>query len=104
MSADDISPKELAPGEMGRLKAESQRLKPHLRVGREGVTPDFLKAVDEALGLHGLIKLKFDACKEEKKTLVPQIAEASNARIVLFVGNTVTLHRKRSDASATSSE
>ena len=38
--------------------------------------------LDEALTVHGLVKMKFTDFKEEKKTLAPQIAERTGGRIL----------------------
>ncbi len=84
----------LAPAKLRDLKARSQKLRPVLRVGNEGITPSFLAALDEVLRIHGLVKLKFEGLKEQKKSLVPEMASATDSKVILFVGNTVTLYRE----------
>ena len=75
------------------LKAQAQRLKAILKVGKEGLSPQFLAALDETLKHHELIKVKFDGFKEQKKELAPQLAEKSRSRLVTRVGNVVVLYR-----------
>ena len=75
------------------LKAQAQRLKATLKVGKEGLSPQFLAALDETLKHHELIKVKFDGFKEQKKELAPQLAEKSRSRLVTRVGNVVVLYR-----------
>ena len=83
------------------LKAQAQRLKATLKVGKEGLSPQFLAALDEALKHHELLKVKFDDFKEEKKALTPQLAEKSRSHLVGRVGNVVVLYRpKPSEPSA----
>jgi RNA-binding protein len=77
------------------LKARGQLLKPSIKVGKEGLTPQFLAALDEALKHHDLLKVKFDHHKEQKKELAPQIAEKSGSQIVMRVGNVVVLYRPK---------
>ena len=77
------------------LKARGQLLKPTLKVGKEGLTPQFLAALDEALKHHDLLKVKFDHHKEEKKELAPQIADKSRSQIIMRVGNVVVLYRPK---------
>ncbi|MFO1487336.1 MAG: YhbY family RNA-binding protein [Verrucomicrobiota bacterium] len=77
------------------LKARGQLLKPSLKVGKEGLTPQFLAALDEALKHHELLKVKFDFFKEQKKELAPQLAEKSRSRLVMRVGNVVVLYRPK---------
>jgi len=77
------------------LKAQAQRLKATLKVGKEGLSPQFLAALDDALNHHELIKVKFDEFKEQKKELAPQLAEKSRSHLVTRVGNVVVLYRQK---------
>ena len=75
------------------LKAQAQRLKAQLKVGKDGLSPQFLAALDEMLKHRELVKVKFDEFKEEKKTLAPQLAEKTGSHLVTRVGNVVVLYR-----------
>jgi RNA-binding protein len=77
------------------LKAQAQRLKATLKVGKEGLSPQFLAALDEVLKHHELVKVKFDEFKEQKKELAPQLAEKSSSHLVTRVGNVVVLYRAK---------
>ena len=77
------------------LKAQAQRLKATLKVGKEGLSPQFLAALDELLKYHELVKVKFDEFKEQKKELAPQLAEKSGSYLVTRVGNVVVLYRPK---------
>ena len=77
------------------LKAQAQRLKATLKVGKEGLSPQFLAALDDALKHHELVKVKFDFLKEQKKELAPQLAEKSGSHLVTRVGNVVVLFRPK---------
>lgn len=79
------------------LKARAQRLKASLKLGKEGMTEAFLKALDAALQQHELIKVKFEdaGLKEQKKQLAPVLAERSDSHLVTRVGNVVVLYRRR---------
>ena len=77
------------------LKAQAQRLKATLKVGKEGLSPQFLAALDDALKYRELVKVKFDDFKEQKKELAPQLAEKSGSHLVTRVGNVVVLHRPK---------
>ncbi len=76
------------------MKARAQRLEPLLRLGSAGVSDAFLKSLDEALSLHGLVKVRFGEFKEEKKTLSPEIAEKTGSELVMRVGNVAVYYRK----------
>ena len=77
------------------LKAQAQRLKATLKVGKEGLSPQFLAALDEVLKHHELVKVKFDEFKEQKKELAPQLAEKTSSHLVTRVGNVVVLFRPK---------
>jgi RNA-binding protein len=80
------------------LKARAQLLEPVLKLGHGGVSPGFLKSLDEALTQHGLVKIKFSDFKEEKKTLAPQIAEQSGSELIMRVGNVAVYYRPKPEA------
>jgi len=77
------------------LKAQAQRLKTTLKIGKEGISPEFLAALDDALRHHELVKVKFDDFKDQKKELSPQLAERSASHLVIRVGNVVVLYRPK---------
>jgi RNA-binding protein len=77
------------------LKAQAQRLKATLKIGKEGLSPQFLAALNDALKHHELVKVKFDDFKEQKKELAPQLAEKSGSHLVTRVGNVAVLFRPK---------
>jgi RNA-binding protein len=91
---------ELSNREIRELKARAQRLKPMLKVGKEGLSPAFLKAVDEALAHHELVKLKFDEFKEQKRELGPKLARDVSAVLIAQVGHVVVLFRRKPSQNA----
>jgi RNA-binding protein len=86
---------ELANRELRALKARAQLLKPMLKVGKEGLSPAFLNAVDEAVAHHELVKIKFDEFKEQKKELGPKLAEGVGANLIMQVGHVVVVFRRK---------
>ena len=77
------------------FKAQAQRLTATLKVGKEGLSPQFLAALNDALKHHVLVKVKFDDFKEQKKELAPQLAEKSGSHLVTRVGNVAVLFRPK---------
>ena len=67
----------------------------HLKIGKEGLSPQFLAALNDALKHHELVKVKFDDFKEQKKELAPQLAEKSGSHLVTRVGNVAVLFRPK---------
>jgi RNA-binding protein len=89
----------LTSRQISDLKGQAQRLQATLKVGKEGLSPSFLAALDEALKHHELIKVKFADLKEQKKELAPQLAEKSGSHLITRVGNVVVLYRPKPGAS-----
>jgi RNA-binding protein len=86
---------ELSNREIRELKGRAQRLKPMLKVGKDGLSPAFVQAADEALGHHELVKVKFDDFKQQKKELGPKLASQLSANLIMQVGHVVVLFRRK---------
>ncbi len=80
------------------LKARAQRLEPVVKLGHGGMSEAFLQSLDTALTQHGLVKMKFSDHKEEKKTLIPQMAEHTGSALVMQVGNVAVFYRPKPEA------
>ena len=79
------------------LKARAQHLEPVVKLGHGGMSEAFLQSMDQALALHGLVKMKFSDHKEEKKTLAPQIAERTASSLIAQVGNVAVFFRPKAE-------
>lgn len=75
------------------LKARAQLMKPSLKIGKDGLTPQFIAEVDAMFRHHDLLKIKFADHKEEKKVLGPQLAEKTNSQVIMQVGHVVVIYR-----------
>lgn len=82
------------------LKARSQKLKPVIHLGHDGVTEALVAALDQALSDHGLVKVRFTDHKSERKQLAADLATRTSARPILLVGHTVTLYRTPLDETS----
>ena len=89
---------ELTNAQIRQFKAQAQRLKATLKIGKDGLSPAFLAALDAALQHHELLKVKFDDFKEQKKELAPLLAEKSGSHLITRVGNVVVLYRPKPPA------
>ncbi|MCC7374110.1 MAG: YhbY family RNA-binding protein [Verrucomicrobiales bacterium] len=77
-----------------RLKALGQVLKPVVHIGKSGLTESLVGSVKQALEDHELIKVKFDALKEQKKTLVVELVDRTASHLIQRVGNVAVLYRQ----------
>lgn len=74
------------------LKGLAQRLEPAVRVGDAGITEAVLRALDEALRHHELVKVRMRQ-PADKKAMAARLAEATGATLLGLVGHTVVLYR-----------
>ncbi len=89
------SPAPLSNAEKRELKARAQMLEPVVKLGHAGMSDAFVRSMDAALTLHGLVKMKFTDFKEQKHELAPQIAERTSSTLVMQVGNVAVFFRAR---------
>ena len=87
--------------EIRKLKAAAQRLKPILKIGKNGVTPQFLQSLEAAFASHELIKIRFEEFKDEKKILARELATKTGSHLITVLGNVAVLYRKRPQTAAT---
>jgi RNA-binding protein len=87
----------LAGAKLRHLKALAQKLDALLSVGKNRLSPQFMKMVNEALDRRELIKIKFAEFKEEKKELARELSEQTNSAIIQQVGHVVVLYRENPD-------
>ena len=78
---------------LSELKSRAQLLKPVIKLGKAGATPEFLAELEKLLDLHGLVKLRFEGFKDERKSLSKTLAEKTGATLVQQVGHTAVYHR-----------
>ncbi len=78
---------------LSELKSRAQLLKPAIKLGKAGATPEFLAELEKLLDLHGLVKLRFEGFKDERKSLSKTLAEKTGATLVQQVGHTAVYHR-----------
>jgi RNA-binding protein len=81
--------------EIRKLKAAAQKLNATFKVGKAGLSAQFIASLDEGFKHHELIKVKF----EEKKELAPQLAEKTSSHLIMQVGNVVVLFRRKAEAT-----
>lgn len=86
--------------DLRRFKAEAQRLKATVKLGKHGLSPQFLESLATAFKHHTLVKVKFDEHKEERRELAAQMAEASGSYLVTMVGHVAVLYRPKAPEPA----
>ncbi|MBN2038893.1 MAG: YhbY family RNA-binding protein [Spirochaetes bacterium] len=89
--------KNITASDRKNLKSRAHHLKPVIQIGRNGITPSLISALDKALLDHELIKIKFQDFKEEKRDLANEIAEETGCAIISMMGNILTVYRENEE-------
>jgi RNA-binding protein len=77
------------------LKGLAMTMNPVFQIGKSSVTPEFTKAVDEALEARELIKIHvLKNCFDDPKALAGMIAERTHAEVVQVIGKKIVLYRE----------
>jgi len=86
--------KEISSRERNKLRKEAHTLKPVINIGKNGVTPELIAAVDAALTDHELIKIKYQNFKEDRRALTEALADSVKAIVISVIGNIAILYRE----------
>jgi RNA-binding protein len=85
----------LTKAELRDLKAKAQLLNPVLKVGKGGLSTEFMAEFRHAQESHPLLKIQFAAHKDEKKALTANLAEYTNSEIIQQVGNVAVFYKPK---------
>ena len=78
------------------LRSHAQELDPIVSVGKEGVSDSVVKALDEALDCHELVKVRFHSFKDEIDELSRDLEKKTKSTIVATTGFTTVFFRQDS--------
>lgn len=84
----------LTSAEKKELRGIGQRLKPHVCIGKQGLTLTVSNEIETALMKNGLIKIRFEADRETIKTYCEDIAKTRSCEDVGGVGKTRVFFRE----------
>ncbi len=79
------------------LKKQAHHLNPQIQIGRNGVTPQQINQIKQALETHELIKIKYNHHKNQKQTLTETITQKTESTQITLIGNTLTIYRMNPD-------
>jgi len=89
-----MQPEPLSSAEKKELRGIAQRLKPHIHVGRQGLSPTVLGEIETALTKNGLIKIRFEADRESIRRYSAEIPPKLACEYVGGVGKTAVFFRE----------
>lgn len=86
----------LSAAERKVYRGQAMRLKPAVIIGRAGVTPTVINAVNTALAKDGLIKLRIEAPdKPARKAWLAEVASTTHSTVCGEVGHTASIYRQK---------
>jgi RNA-binding protein len=84
----------LTSAEKKELRGIGQRLKPHVHIGKQGLSENVINEIETALRKNGLIKIRFEAERATIKTYCTEIAGKAACEYVGGVGKTAIFFRE----------
>ncbi len=88
---------EMSKRQRNYLRGLANPLKPHVLLGKQGLSEQVLEKIERELDAHELIKVRFLEYKEERKELTATIVEETGAALVSLIGHVATLYREQRD-------
>lgn len=80
------------------LKGLAMTMDPIFQIGKNSLTPEFTKAVQEALETRELIKISvLQNCLDDPKELASMIAERTRSQVVQVIGKKIVLYKEGKD-------
>jgi RNA-binding protein len=80
--------------EKRRMRAEGNRIKASVLIGRDGLTFKVTRFIDEAFGNKALIKVKIlDSCEDDRQLIARRLSKLKDTELVQLLGRTILLYR-----------
>ena len=80
------------------LKSLAMTMEPILQIGKSSMTPEFTRAIDEALAARELIKVNvLKNCADDPKSLAELLSERTHSQVVQVIGRKIVLYREGKD-------
>lgn len=81
--------------ERANFRSMANTIQPILQIGKNGISDNFIKQVDDALEARELIKITLlETAGETAKDLANEIAKSVNAEVIQVIGSKFVLYRK----------
>lgn len=77
------------------LKSLAMTMDPIFQIGKNSMTPELTKAVEEALEVRELIKVSvLQNCADDPKELASMLAERTRSQVVQVIGKKIVLYKE----------
>lgn len=81
------------------LRGIGQTLRPAIHVGKKGLDEAFIQELKRVFDQQELVKIKFAARKDEKRTLAAQIAAETGSEMLGVIGHNALFYRQHPDTA-----
>lgn len=76
------------------FRAQGNRLKPEIWIGKEGVSPGTIQTLLNSFHTKELVKVKIlENCEVDKKAIAQQLEQHTDAEIIQIIGKTILLYK-----------
>ena len=80
------------------LKSLAMTMDSIFQIGKSSMTPEFTKAIDEALAARELIKISvLQNCLDDPRELAELLSERTRSQIVQVIGKKIVLYKEGKD-------
>ncbi|MEJ2471482.1 MAG: ribosome assembly RNA-binding protein YhbY [Desulfuromonadales bacterium] len=96
------TPRPLTGKQNRYLRGLGHKLRPVVMIGKHHMSEEVIRATDEALVAHELIKVRIqEGCLEDRQSVAGDLARQTGAVVVQILGNTFLLYRPSDQALIT---
>jgi RNA-binding protein len=88
----------LTSKQRGYLSGLAATIQPTVMIGKEGLSEGVVRALQSELNNRELVKLRFIASKEDKRSYSEQLAQEAGAELVRVIGNVAIFYKMALDA------
>ena len=93
----DAGPLELTSAQRKTLRRLAHDLRPVVQIGEAGLTDRVLAALEDALAIHELIKVKINHDRDERREMAERAARDTGSALAGSVGRISILYRPSAD-------
>lgn len=93
---------EISSKQRANLISLASKIKPIFQIGKDGLSPEQLKGIEEALLKRELIKISvLKSSEKSAKELGQNLSDALDAILVKVIGNKIVLYKRSDDEKVT---
>ncbi len=82
------------------LKGLANKIEPIFQIGKAGVSPELIEAIDDALEARELVKCTvLNNCMEDIKYIASAISERTKSDVVQIIGKKIVIYRESKEKS-----